>query len=72
MRSVLNISLPQSLTHEVDRAVKARHFASKSEFFRYLLREWLAGRLANELEEGREEYRRGKTKKLYSTKEIWI
>ncbi len=72
MRSVINISLPNTLTHEVDRAVKTRHFASKSEFFRYLLREWLAGRLAHEFEEGRKEHAVGKTKKLRSVKELWV
>lgn len=71
MRSVINISLPPQLTQKVEAAVRERHYASKSEFFRYLLREWMAGRLANDLEEGRKEHRTGKTKVLGSMKNLW-
>ena len=71
MRSVINISLPSQLTQKVEATVKAQNFASKSEFFRYLLREWMAGRLAKDLEEGRKEYRTGKTKVLRSMKDLW-
>jgi len=68
MRNVINISLPPTLTKKVEDAVRMEHFASKSEFFRHLLREWMAGRLAQEFEEGRKEYRAGKTKRLTSMK----
>ncbi len=71
MRTVVNISLPQSLTKEVERGVKDLHFASKSEFFRHLVREWLAGHLASELEESRREYAKGKAKKLVNMKDLW-
>ena len=71
MRSVINISLPPTLTKKVEDAVRVETFASKSEFFRYLLREWMAGRLAHEFEEGRKEYRAGKTKRLKSMKALW-
>lgn len=71
MRNVINISLPPQLTHLVEKTVQDRHFASKSEFFRHLLREWMAGRLARELEDGRREYRAGKAKVLKSMKGLW-
>ncbi len=71
MRSIINISLPPQLTQKVEAAVRERHYASKSEFFRYLLREWMAGRLAHDLEEGRKEHRTGKTKILRSMKDLW-
>lgn len=71
MRNVINISLPTHLTKEVEKSVRKQHFASKSEFFRHLLREWLAGRLAVELEEGRREHKAGKTKTLRSVKDLW-
>lgn len=71
MRNIINISLPPTLTKRVEDAVRGENFASKSEFFRYLLREWMAGRLAEEFEEGRREYRAGKAKKLQSMKNLW-
>ena len=71
MRNIINISLPESMTKEVEHRVKQLHFASKSEFFRHLVREWMAGRLAADLEESRNEYRKGKAKKLKSVKELW-
>jgi len=71
MRSVINISLPSQLTKAVENELKNKHFASKSEFFRYLLREWLAGRLAIDLEKGRKEYRTGSAKILKTMKSLW-
>lgn len=71
MRNVINISLPPQLTHLVEKAVAEKHFASKSEFFRHLLREWMAGRLAKDFEVGRKEYHAGKAKVLKSMKELW-
>ena len=71
MRNVVTISLPSSLHKEVDQRMKEEHFASKSELFRYLIREWLAGDLLVELEESRREYRAGKAKKMKSVKELW-
>lgn len=71
MRNIVNISLPQNMTKEVERGVKQFHFASKSEFFRHLLREWLAGRLAADLEESRQEYKAGKGKVLRNPRELW-
>ena len=72
MRSVINISLPQHFTKEVERGVKQLHFASKSEFFRHLLREWMAGDLVIELEESRAQHKAGKSKLLKKTKDLWV
>ncbi len=66
MRNIINISLPPSLTDVVEKNIKKGHFSSKSEFFRTLLRLWMNGVLANELEESRKELQRGKGKLLKS------
>lgn len=71
MRSVINISLPEAMSKEVARGVKKLQCASKSEFFRHLLREWLAERLLHTVKKGRAEYRAGKAKKLTNPKDIW-
>lgn len=71
MRNIVNISLPGSLTKEVERGVKEFHFASKSEFFRHLVREWLAGHLVLDLAQSRREYTQGKAKVLTQVKDLW-
>lgn len=71
MRTIVNISLPASLTKEIERGVKDLHFASKSEFFRHLVREWLSGYLVLELDKSRAEYKKGKAKKLTNVKNLW-
>lgn len=71
MRNIVNISLPEHLAKEMRRGMKRFRFSSKSEFFRHLLREWLAGRLALELEESRREYKAGNAKKLTRTADLW-
>ncbi|MDA1038276.1 MAG: ribbon-helix-helix domain-containing protein [bacterium] len=71
MRNIINVSLPATLTKEVERGVKKYHFASKSEFVRHLIREWMAERLAFDLKESRKEYKTGKAKKLKEIKELW-
>lgn len=60
MRAIVNISLPIQLNSIVEKEVRAGHFASKSEFFRNLLRFWLEKRLAGELEESKKELKAGK------------
>lgn len=39
MRKVVNISLPENLKKKVDEEMKKGHYASRSEFFRDILRE---------------------------------
>ena len=70
MRRVINISLPESLSVEVEKEVRRSRFASKSEFFRHLLRLWLEGKLAADLEESRGELASGKGKLLKSLKDL--
>ncbi|MCX6713491.1 MAG: ribbon-helix-helix domain-containing protein [Candidatus Vogelbacteria bacterium] len=60
MRSVVNISLPPSLLKEVNKEVKAGGFASKSEFFRQLLRSYREAKLLAELRESQREFDEGK------------
>lgn len=68
MRSIVNISLPVELNLEVEKEVDYGRFASKSEFFRHLLRLWLGGKLSQELEESHEELLAGKGNLLKSLK----
>lgn len=70
MRNVINISLPAQLTSVVEKEVKVGRFASKSEFFRALLRMWIEGRLAGELQESRQELESGQGKLLKSLKDL--
>ena len=68
MRNVVNISLPVALSFEVEEAVNQGRFASKSEFFRHLLRLWLEGKLQSELEKSHRDLKSGKGKVLKSLK----
>ena len=70
MRAVVNISLPNPLNNIVEKEVAKGHYGSKSEFFRSLLRLWLEGKLAGELEESRKELALGKGKLLKSLSEL--
>ncbi|KKQ23732.1 MAG: hypothetical protein US40_C0007G0046 [Candidatus Roizmanbacteria bacterium GW2011_GWC2_37_13] len=70
MRNIINISLPIPLTKVVDREVKSGRFASKSEFFRNLLRMWMEGRLSVDLERSRDELRKGKGKFLKTLSDL--
>lgn len=70
MRNVINVSLPPQLNKMVEEGVKRGHFSSKSEFFRMLIRLWLEGRLASDLEESHKELRQGKGKLLRSLKDL--
>lgn len=70
MRNVANISLPKEMVQAVEENMKKSHYATKSEFFRALLRDWLEGKLLNELEESRKELRAGKGKVLKSLKDL--
>lgn len=70
MRSIINISLPNTMVKTVKNEVKIGSYASTSEFFRYLLREWQAGKLIIELNESRQEIALGKGKVLKSLKAL--
>jgi len=70
MRTIINISLPVALSQQVDREIIKGRFATKSEFFRNLLRLYLEGKLVNELEESRNELKSGKGKLLKSLTDL--
>lgn len=70
MRSVINISLPQTLKKEVEQAVRHGGYATKSEFIRELLRLWKEEQLLKNLRESRAEMAAGKGKVLRSLKDL--
>jgi len=70
MREVINISLPKELNKSVEELVKKGKYATKSEFFRELLRLWIEGKILRELAESRKELASGKTKLLRSLKDL--
>lgn len=70
MREVINISLPSSMAKTVKKAVKTGPYASTSEFFRDLLRDWQERKLLSELNESRTEIASGKGKVLKSLKDL--
>lgn len=70
MRTIVNISLPGQLASVVEKAVASGKYASKSEFFRNLLRMWLERQLVGELEESRKELNGGRGKLLKSLKDL--
>lgn len=67
MRNIINISLPQELVREVEREVKKGKFASKSEYFRHLVREQ---KLASELRKEQKEVLAGKGSILRSLRDL--
>jgi len=70
MRNIMTISLPLPLTNVVEKEVKRGNYASKSEFFRYLLRQWMEGKLSYELEQSRKEIQQGNGKLLKSLTDL--
>lgn len=63
MRNVINISLPAQMSMSVRREVKEGGFATTSEFFRHLFREYA---LAKELQSDRKRFEKGAGKELRS------
>lgn len=70
MRNIINISLPQEMNKEVEKAVKSGRYASKSEFFRSLLRLWQEQKLLDEIMKSEKEFAEGKGKVLRSLKDL--
>ncbi len=64
MRTIINISLPKELNKVVENEVRHGKFASKSEFFRMLLRAWEDGKLAAEFRNNRKDFEAGRGGKL--------
>ncbi|MEK7213528.1 MAG: ribbon-helix-helix domain-containing protein [Patescibacteria group bacterium] len=70
MRTVLNISLPQSLADEVKKEVKEGKFASTSEFFRHILRVWNTEKLYRDVQASKKDFEKGNFKVLKSFKDL--
>ena len=69
-RTIVNLSLPPEIKEEADVAVKSGRFATRSEFFRNLMRLWREEEALRELREGQVEIVRGKAKRLGSLKDL--
>lgn len=70
MRAVVNISLPEALDKKAEELMKKGGYATKSEFFRDLLRMRIEGKILRELSESRKELVSGKGKLLKSLKDL--
>ncbi|MCF7906754.1 ribbon-helix-helix domain-containing protein [Patescibacteria group bacterium] len=70
MRNIVNVSLPEKLVKLIKKEVKGEGYASVSEFIRYLIREWNAKKIAEELKKDRLNFEAGKGKILKSLKDI--
>jgi len=70
MREIINISLPKELNRKVEELVKKSGYATKSEFFRDILRLWIEGKILRELSESRKELASGKGKILRSLRDL--
>lgn len=70
MRKIINISLPKELAKEVEEIIKKEKYATKSEFFRDLLRMKIEGKIIRDLIESRKELAAGKGKLLKSLKDL--
>ena len=70
MRNIINISLPAEMVSTVTREVRAGKFASKSEFFRHLIRLWNSRELAVDLNERRRDLAAGRGKTLRSLRDL--
>jgi len=70
MREVINISLPGPMAKTIRAAVKTGSYASTSEFFRVLIRDWQEEKLLADLNNSRLEIRQGKGKVLKSLKNL--
>jgi len=70
MREVINISLPRELNRIVEEMVKKENYATKSEFFRDLLRMRIEGKVMKDLTESRRELASGKGRLLKSLKDL--
>jgi Arc/MetJ-type ribon-helix-helix transcriptional regulator len=70
MRNIINISVPEMLKKEIEREVSSGGYASTSEFFRNLLRDWKRNNLLRELQQSRAEVAAGKGKVLRSLRDL--
>lgn len=70
MRNIVSISLPQKMAIKIKEEVKSGNYATTSEFFRDLFRQWEEKKLLSKLKESQKEIKTGKAKKLNSLKDL--
>lgn len=71
MREVINISLPEELNQEIEKAMRKGRYSTKSEFLREIIRERIAEEdLLDRIKKSEEEFRAGKGRVLRSLKEL--
>jgi Arc/MetJ-type ribon-helix-helix transcriptional regulator len=70
MRKIVNISLPAELNREVEKEVKEGKFASKSEFFRHILRFWKLEQGYRRIQEAERDVAAGRVMRLKSLKDL--
>lgn len=66
----MNISLPEPMALLINKEISTGKYASKSEFFRALFRDWSEIKLAKELDQSRKEMKSGKGKLLRSLADL--
>lgn len=69
-RNIINISLPLQMAQRVRKTAKKKEYASVSEFFRQLVRDYEEKEQLAELRKSQEEIRRGKGKVLKSLRDL--
>lgn len=70
MRQIINISLPEKMSQMVNTATKNGQYASKSEFFRCLLRDWSEKQIYKELKQSQKEIKKTGGTLLKSLKDL--
>jgi Arc/MetJ-type ribon-helix-helix transcriptional regulator len=70
MRDIITISLPKKINEDIEKEMKRSNFASKSEFFRYILRWWQEEEALKDLRQSEKEIAAGLAKELESVKEL--
>lgn len=70
MRKVINISLPSQMAMKVKKEVKTGKYATTSEFFRELIRNWEEQKLLADLNESKRAMENGEGKILKSLKDL--
>lgn len=70
MRSVMSISLPKQMEQIVENAVNSGQYATKSEFFRDLIRLWSEEQLLRSVAQSKKQFAQGKGRRLRSLKDL--
>ena len=66
----MNISLPLTMAEEIKKEVTEGKFATVSEFFRDLVRNWQEERFVREIKQSEKEIRAGNFVRLKSLKDL--